>query len=607
MANEAALSQTKQSFDAPHPGSQQMPQWHTGELIDAPVFTWRNWFALLGPGLLLGGASIGGGEWLMGPAVTARYGGALMWLATLSILGQVIYNIEISRYTLYCGEPIFTGKFRTLPGPMFWVFIYILLDFGSFFPYLASSAATPVAAVMLGHIPNPDEIATISFAGSTVELLGKDLIRYLGEAIFLLSMVPLILGGKIYNTLRLLMTFKIVTVLGFLLFLAICFSTWQTWSEIFGGFVRFGTVPVQRGEDANGNGVLDPGEDWDGDGHLDVVESDTDASGEARLETFVDQDGDGIRDGDNVENVFSSLLSGRGLPDVDFSTIAMLAAFASIAGSGGLTNAPISNYTRDQGWGMGYHVGAIPSIVGGRNISLSHEGTVFDPTSDSLPRWRRWYKHVCRDQLAVWMPACFLGVALPSMLSVQFLRKGTIASEWTAAGMTADGVSQHVASVWGSPAGNVIWYLTLLCGFLVLGCTVSTTADGIVRRWVDTFWTSVPAVRTLDPRNIKYVYFGILLIYMIGGVITLWNNKPLGLVTIATMIYNFALGISCWHVLAVNLILLPKALRPGWFIRCAMVLSGAYFTVLATLAAIQKGPELAAIWTGVRSWLSLGN
>ena len=50
---------------------------------------------------------------------------ALMWLATLSILGQVIYNLEISRYTLYTGEPIFTGKFRTLPGPHFWLFVYL--------------------------------------------------------------------------------------------------------------------------------------------------------------------------------------------------------------------------------------------------------------------------------------------------------------------------------------------------------------------------------------------------------------------------------------------------------------------------------------------------
>ena len=41
--------------------------------------------------------------------------------------------------------------------------------------------------------------------------------RGLGIAVFLLAMLPLIFGGKIYNTLKRVMSFKIVTVLGFLL------------------------------------------------------------------------------------------------------------------------------------------------------------------------------------------------------------------------------------------------------------------------------------------------------------------------------------------------------------------------------------------------------
>ncbi len=57
--------------EAPHPGSKRMPPWNKGELWDAPRFTWRNWIFLLGPALLSGGSAIGGGEWLMGPAVTA--------------------------------------------------------------------------------------------------------------------------------------------------------------------------------------------------------------------------------------------------------------------------------------------------------------------------------------------------------------------------------------------------------------------------------------------------------------------------------------------------------------------------------------------------------
>ena len=248
-----------------------MPQWNSGELIDAPTFRWKNWFALLGPGLLMGGSAIGGGEWLVGPIVTAKYGGAMLWLATLSILGQVLYNIEISRYTLYTGEPIFTGKFRTLPGPMFWVFVYLALDFGSVFPYLAANAATPAATIILGEVPDAETgVWTVPISGS--EMSHQTLLRVLGYAIFLVAMIPLIFGGKIYNVLKVLMTFKIVVVLGFLLILAIGYSKWSTWGEIFSGFFKFGNVPIRSVEDLNGNGQIDEGEDWDNDGVLDGKE-----------------------------------------------------------------------------------------------------------------------------------------------------------------------------------------------------------------------------------------------------------------------------------------------------------------------------------------------
>src|SRR5262245_48224128 len=101
-----ATAAPAKKFEAPNPGSKSMPRWDTGELIDAPVFTWRNLLAMIGPGLVMGASAIGG-EWLSGPAVTAKYGGALLWVATVSIVFQVIYNIEISRYALYTGEPIF--------------------------------------------------------------------------------------------------------------------------------------------------------------------------------------------------------------------------------------------------------------------------------------------------------------------------------------------------------------------------------------------------------------------------------------------------------------------------------------------------------------------
>ena len=636
---------------APHPGSKRMPRWNVGELIDAPEFRMQNWAAMVGPGLVMGAAAIGGGEWLTGPMVTARFGGALLWLATLSILGQVLYNVEISRYTLYTGEPIFTGKFRLLPGPVFWVGLYLILDFGSFFPYLAAFAATPLATALMGEVPNAADGQGVAILGIHLDISHESFLRILSYGIFLGALLPLVFGGKILDSLKWVMSFKLVTVVGFLLILAIGYSSRDTWIEICSGFFKFGNVPIRQIEDADRDGILSEAEDWDGDGHADVIEPDLelqfetmfreawatdlddngipdrmvqivrggrsqpwpdldmdgipdesfpfdvdgdgtpddslplDADGNGCMDRFVDLDGDKTRDGDNVDNLFLALFSGREMPDINWSMIGILSAMVAISGSGGLSNTPISNYTRDQGWGMGYHVGAIPSIVGGRHLELSHVGTVFEVNDRTLPRWRRWYRHVLRDQLVVWMPACFVGLALPSMLSAQFLHRGTVvADKWVAATMTADGVQKAV----GPSLGPTFWFMTLFCGFLVLAPSLVTSADGKVRRWVDVFWTTSRRLREVDPGNIRFVYFGVLSVYAVFGMTMLSLKKPQTLLEIATTIFNFALGFSCWHTLAVNLILLPKPLRPGWFVRAGLFLAGLFFLVIASASAAHK-------------------
>ncbi len=574
------------TFEAPRVGSPDMPAWNTGELIEAPRFTSRNWFALLGPGLIMGGSAIGGGEWLLGPKVTGVYGGGLLWLATLSILGQVIYNIEISRYTLYTGEPIFTGKFRMMPGPRFWVVAYLLFDFGSIFPYLAANAATPVATLIKGGVvPSPDKLAFYNFLSHNSDWY---LMKGLAYVIFLGALVPLLFGGKIYRSLKAVMTFKLVVVFGFLLFLAFGYSKSETWTEISTGFVSFGKVPVLRGEDTNGNSKLDAGEDWDGDNHLDVVEPQTKSDPTGEFDGFEDIDGDGYRDGRNVDSIWSMFSGGRSFKDIDFTMIGFIAALAAIAGSGGLSNTPTSNYTRDQGWGMGHHVGAIPSAFGGHDIELSHTGTVFEVTDESLPRWRRWYKHVARDQLAVWLPSCFVGIALPAMLSIQFLSyaEADRGDSWTMAVMTADGVKNTVAAQSGAGLGAFCWFMTIFCGFLVLAPTMSSSADGIIRRWVDAFWTASAKLREMDPKHIKVVYLRVLICYAIFGCFALMLN-PSNLIKYATMFFNVALGISCWHTVAINTTLLPKPLRPHLVIRGLMILAGAYFFMLGTLAVLK--------------------
>ena len=114
-----------------HPPANCLPAWEIAELPEPKPLKWEHWTRFIGPGIVMMGIQIGGGEWLLGPDITAKYGGGLMWIATIAIICQVFYNLECGRYALYCGEPIFTGFMRTKPGPRFWMAFFLFLNFSA--------------------------------------------------------------------------------------------------------------------------------------------------------------------------------------------------------------------------------------------------------------------------------------------------------------------------------------------------------------------------------------------------------------------------------------------------------------------------------------------
>jgi hypothetical protein len=473
--------------------SRFFPGWGSDSLPDPPRFRLRNWTLLIGPGLLMAGSNIGGGEWLFGPIVTARYGGSLMWLATLSIAFQVFYNLSVMRYTLYTGEPIFVGFFRTAPGPRFWTFFYLLVDLGGIWPYLASNAAVPLVAAFLGRLPGAEE------AG---------LLRLVSYGVFLAALIPLIFGGKIYNAVERVMVTKIVLVFAYLLFVGVFLVSWETWAAVFSGFVKFGALP--EGE-------------------------------------------------------------------LDWPT---LAAFASIAGAGGLSNLNFSNYSRDKGWGMGPRVGAIPSLIGGRMITLSHVGKVFAITPENLERWRGWTRHILRDQLAVWAVGCILGMALPSLLSLEFIPGAQVEGQ-AAAAMTARGIADR--------SGEIFWPLTLLCGFIVLAPGQISDIDGIIRRWTDVIWTGHKKVRRLEGGQVRYVYYGIMSLYCVWGLLALrLTPDPLMLAIVTGILRNIGLGATSLHALYINRNLLPAELRPPLLMQAGLLGSFLFFMGISAIVFQQQ-------------------
>ena len=82
------------------------------DLPEAPRPKGLGWLGAVGPGVIVLGVSIGSGEFLLGPAVFVKYGLTLLWVTTVSVFLQTVFNTELMRYTLATGEPVFTGCMR---------------------------------------------------------------------------------------------------------------------------------------------------------------------------------------------------------------------------------------------------------------------------------------------------------------------------------------------------------------------------------------------------------------------------------------------------------------------------------------------------------------
>jgi hypothetical protein len=183
------------------------------------------WLAVCGPGVIVLGLSIGSGEFLLGPAVFVRYGLTLLWVTTVSIGLQTIFNMEVMRYTLATGEPVFTGFMRTPPGASFWAIVYTvlyLLQYG--WPAFAGTAAGAIFFLVMRRMPAPDDASAI---------------YAIGVGLFLACAAVLSVGGRVVRTLEVLNWMLVATTLGGFLVMAALFVPLARWIDGVGGLVGF--------------------------------------------------------------------------------------------------------------------------------------------------------------------------------------------------------------------------------------------------------------------------------------------------------------------------------------------------------------------------------
>jgi hypothetical protein len=200
----------------------KLSDWEIDDLPAPPPFTVRNLFRVIGPGAILLAASIGSGEWLLGPAAVIKSGASLLTIVTISVILQVIFNMEAMRYTMYTGEPIFTGFMRTRPGALFWGHVYIvlaLLHIG--WPGWAATSASALFAAVAGRLPGAEDAAQV---------------QHYGYLTFLACGVILVIGRTIERMLERVAWFMLVYIFAFLLFVNIAFIPVEIWWSTLIGF-----------------------------------------------------------------------------------------------------------------------------------------------------------------------------------------------------------------------------------------------------------------------------------------------------------------------------------------------------------------------------------
>src|SRR5688572_7907391 len=199
-----------------------LPPWDVADLPAPPPFNFRNLLKVIGPGAIMAATSIGGGEWLVGPAAAVKYSSAIFLIATLAILLQVVFNLEGIRYTLYTGEPIYGGIMRLKPGPRFWAAFYSVLGFFQLgWPALAGSAAATLFGAWMGRMPGaPDQ----------------GIQAWIATGLIIAVVVILSFGGTIERMLEYFAWTMLAVVFVFLVTLNVAFVPLSHWGQTFGGF-----------------------------------------------------------------------------------------------------------------------------------------------------------------------------------------------------------------------------------------------------------------------------------------------------------------------------------------------------------------------------------
>ena len=259
----------------------------------------------------------------------------------------------------------------------------------------------------------------------------------------------------------------------------------------------------------------------------------------------------------------------RGLPpNMD---LMLLGLFAATAGSGGLGNLAISNWSRDKGLGMGHWMGSIGGVLSGSHNEVSSVGRVFLPTPENLRRWAIWWRYSLLDQSVLWAVGCVLGMYLNVNLALAIVSPDNVPPDSAAGAFQARFMADQL---W-----HGFWALALINGFWILFSTQLGNTDCLTRVVTDTCLAGWPNLRRWASSRL---YAVLLSLFTIWGVVAIANGKSaLSLFKILGLLAGPIMTISSFQILRVNTRFLPKGIRPPLWRQAGLIVCGLVYGALS--------------------------
>ncbi len=254
----------------------------------------------------------------------------------------------------------------------------------------------------------------------------------------------------------------------------------------------------------------------------------------------------------------------------------LLGALVAYSGSGGVVNIVLSNWARDRGYGMGERAGYIPAAAAGERGQVAHTGFIFANDAAGMGRWQGWWRIISADQWGLFWAGALLGMVLPALLYVTFLPRGT--------NIQGLGISAALASAIGSRTGAGVGAIIAFLGAWILFKTQLDNLEGMVRAIADILWTGSRRVRAWRGGDVRAVYYTVLGVLVVWGLIAMRLAQPIVLLQLGANIAGLIFVIAAPHLLYINTRLLPPHVRPPMWRRAALVVMTLFYGFFVALS-----------------------